>query len=296
MADGIVAKEPEGSLVWLASYPKSGNTWLRALLAAYLNEQPIDGFDLVGSTSGDRAVFDNTTGLSSSDLTDDEIDLLRPAAYRRQAAGRSTPCFMKVHDAWYRSLAEEPIFPADRSRGAILVVRHPMDVAVSYAHHMGHADYEVAVDHLGNAEEVMGGGRQRQFRQRTFGWSGHYRSWTCQNEIAVLTIRYEDMLADTAGVLRRVVTFLDLPAERIDARIAHAVDAARFDRLQALEVAQGFVERPVAAQRFFRSGRAGDGIAGLSARLKRRIIDEHGAAMRELGYSRDGSDVLKPAR
>ena len=61
--------------VWLASYPKSGNTWLRAVYTALLNgsEPDINSLD-AGDLGASRAVFDAALGLRSADLTPDEVD------------------------------------------------------------------------------------------------------------------------------------------------------------------------------------------------------------------------------
>jgi hypothetical protein len=284
-------------LVWLASYPKSGNTWTRILLANFLRESVDDDAQedriaLTGSISSDRVLFDNATGLPSSDLTAAEIDLLRPGAYRAMAAGRDGARFIKAHDAYQLNAAGEPIFPAEATRGAVLLVRHPMDVAVSFAHHVGAESMAFMVRSLGNPEHVMAGEGKRQIHQRTGGWSGHYLSWTRQDAIPLIVVRYEDMLADTAAQLVRILDFLGIPGSGDRARIDRAVALSRFDRLQELETREGFAEIPVKAQRFFRSGRAGEGIEQLPPRLRQRILDEHGPVMAELGYSHLGADSL----
>ena len=284
-------------LVWLTSYPKSGNTWTRILLANFLRENIDDDTEedriaLTGSISSDRVLFDNATGLPSSDLTAAEIDLLRPAAYRAMAAGRNEARFIKAHDAYQANAAGEPIFPAEVTRGAVLLVRHPMDVAVSFAHHVGAASPAVTVRSLGDPDHVMAGEGKRQIHQRTGGWSGHYLSWTRQDAIPLIVVRYEDMLADTGAQLVRILDFLGIAGSSDPQRIDSAVALSRFERLQGIETREGFAEIPVKAERFFRSGRAGEGIERLPLRLRQRILDEHGPVMAELGYSHVGADSL----
>lgn len=270
-------------ICWLASYPKSGNTWTRILLGNLLRTAGDDRVvALGGAISSNRTMFDNLTGLASADLTDDEIDLLRPRGYRLMAREAQRRLFIKVHDAWHANAAGEPLFPADVSAGAIYLVRDPMDVAVSYAYHQGHQDFVRVVAQMGNRAHVMAGGKGAQLRQKTFGWSGHYASWHEQDEIPVLTLRYEDMLADTGAALARMADFLGIAADA--ARIGEAVAASRFEALQEREVREGFRERPERAARFFRSGRSGEGAERLPDGLRARIRDDHGELMDRLGY------------
>lgn len=288
-------------LVWLTSYPKSGNTWTRILIGNFLREQKWDedGADrpdsirTTGTISSNRANFDEAAGLPSSDLTPGEIDLLRPQAYRQMAReAEQSSVFVKTHDAYHINSDGLAIFPADCSRGAVLIVRHPMDVALSYAHHMGHQDSERAVASLGDARHTMAGEGKRQFQQLTMGWSGHYLSWTRQDAIPVCVVRYEDLLADTARQFSRMLRFLGIPGADDEERVAHAVALSSFGRLQAIEARDGFGEIPVRAKRFFRSGKAGEGIEQLPAHLRQRILEQHAPVMAELGYSEYGAGPL----
>lgn len=279
--------QPGGGICWLASFPKSGNTWTRILLSHLIAREWIDEDHfaaLTGSLSSNRPLFDNATGLSSSDLTDDEIDLLRPSIYRDMAEEADRRLYTKVHDGYHDCGNGEPLFPADCSYGAIYLVRHPYDVAVSYANHQGHEDYDRIVTQLNNPEHVMAGSKSSQLRQRTLGWSGHYRSWHEQREIPLLTLRYEDMLADTAACLARMAGFLGLPEKDDREAIATAVEESRFERLREKEDRFGFRERPEKTGRFFRAGRAGDGRKVLTGEQRERIYAANRDVMEELGY------------
>lgn len=287
----------ERPLCWIVSYPKSGNTWTRLLLARLLEQDGEAGATGTRDTGlfhgasllfSQRMPFDRSTGLDSTELDEAEIDELRAPAWRAIARQAQSPMLVKAHDAWRCTAGGEAIFPADVSRGAIYLVRDPRDVAVSYAHHSGHGDFARTVAKMSDPKAAAAGGHHQQLRQVTYGWSGHYRSWHGQREIPVLTIRYEDMLADTAGCLTRMARFLGIDAARDPRRIAYAVEASSFAAMRAREEEQGFSERPEKSRRFFRSGRSGEGRETLPENLQQELLAVHGGLMEELGYIAPG--------
>ena len=289
-AAGCADRADGRPFVWLASYLKSGNTWTRLLLANFLadSEQAVHinhiGEPLPGILPCDRDWFDRATGLSSSDCTDDEVEPLRPAALRACAAeaggGRR---FCKVHDALHDTAAGEPLFPEDVSAGAVCLVRNPLDVAVSWAFHVGGKDFSEVVTRMNDRSCVLGGGCGPQLRQRLLDWSGHVESWRAA-PFPVLVVRYEDLLADAVGQLARMTRFLGLEGAADGRRLRRAVAAADFTRLQEQEARDGFHERVGRGGRFFRSGRSGDWRRHLSASQARRVTRRHGAVMRTCGY------------
>lgn len=277
-----------GNLVWLASYPKSGNTWVRLLLGNLLNlkddsaEQ--DELNPVSGISSARWPFEQIGGLNTYDLTPSEIDHLRPDVYREIAKSDPAPTFVKVHDAYQINASGQAIFPAECSRAAIYIVRNPLDVAVSYSHHLGDLSFERIVAIMQDDDHTIGGKNKDQLHQFLGSWSGHYLSWTRQNAIPVLVVKYEDLSGNTAKELKRIAEFADLPASSFTMSFADAVEASRFDRLQEIEAQRGFVEKPQNASRFFRSGRSGEGREKLCPELQSVLIGQHTEVMDELGY------------
>jgi aryl sulfotransferase len=274
---------------WLASYPKSGNTWMRMLLANYYSEhdQPHD-INAPGVTNGiasSRVRFDELLCLDSSILTDDEVARLQPHTFEVLVELYPAAQWMKVHDAQRRSADGTWLLPPHVSGRAVYLIRNPLDVAVSRAFHDGHGEMHKAVTMLCTPDAAVAGGNSAQLRQVMGDWSQHVASWVDQDDIPVMVVRYEDMLADTARELARVIAFAR-PDDVIDqARLAQAVGNAAFDRLQAAEAEQGFREVGRRQERFFRSGKAGDWVNHLSAEQVDRICSTHGAMMRRFGYS-----------
>lgn len=284
-----MTSEAGGGIIWLASYPKSGNTWMRMLLAHYTkeNDTPHD-INAPGVTNGiasSRARLDELLGLSSSDLTDDEAHGLRPAMSRLLVQQNPAAQWIKVHDAQERMAGQDWLFPPEISIGAVYIVRDPRDVAVSRAYHDGHQDMDRAVAFVCNTDQTVSGGRKTQLRQFMGDWSHHVHSWLDDAAMPVLLVRYEDMLADTARELRRVLSFA-LPDQPIDeARLADAVAASAFETLQKAEAENGFRERTSRQDRFFRNGKSGDWHNHLTAQQALTICNQHRTMMDRLGYT-----------
>ena len=275
-------------IVWLASFPKSGNTWFRMLLAnlaaGEAGPADINGLEESGGIAGSRLEFEAVTMLDSALLADDEIDRLRPRVYAHIAAGLTEQRWMKAHDAYALNRDGEPTLGRGVARRIVYIVRDPRDVAVSYAHHTD-STIDKAIETMNAPDKSLAGqrhGMSLQLRQRLLGWSGHAASWLDQTDTPVHLVRYEDLRADPAATFARALAFAERPATPEE--IARAVRHADFAELQRQEREKGFSERLSTSAPFFRSGRAGGWREVLSAEQVRRLEEAHGPMMRRLGY------------
>jgi len=104
-----------GGIIWLASYPKSGNTRLRIFLTNLRRdgEEPVNINELdEGPIASGRALFEEATGIEASYLTAEEIDRLRPEVCERLAAGAKEVLFLTVHDAYTYGADGRPLLSA----------------------------------------------------------------------------------------------------------------------------------------------------------------------------------------
>jgi hypothetical protein len=277
-------------IVWLASYPKSGNTWMRAFLTALLNpgKDAVDINNMVPSTiASSRQLFDELTGVSASDLLPDEIERLRPAIYRQNAMESNELIYHKIHDAWIRLPGGEPLVPADVTRAVIYIIRNPLDVAVSFAHHL-HTGIDKTIGIMNNPEYAFCDRRDRlanQLRQRLLTWSGHVRSWVDESGLPVLVIRYEDMSAQPEITFTKAVQFIGL--QHTQDEINTALELCNFSRLQQQEKEKGFTEKSARSPSFFRKGIVGDWQKSLNKEQVSRIVEKHGVVMKKYGYLDD---------
>ncbi len=294
--------------IWLASYPKSGNTWFRMLVANLsATDKPVDINDLPerGGIASARGPFDHLTLIDSGLLTHDEIDGLRPRVYEELASGAQddeydTPedappvRFVKVHDAYTLTASGEALLAGKRGAdGAIVIVRDPRDVAPSVANHH-RCSVNEAISFINDFTASYSGTTHRQngqLRQKLPSWSAHVASWLDQTDIPVHLIRYEDMRADTIGTFRRALDFAGRSARDEDVR--RAVRYADFTELRRQEQDKGFAESPHRpGGLFFRRGEIGAWRDELTTEQATRLEMIHAPMMRRLGYELTGATPL----
>jgi aryl sulfotransferase len=274
-------------IIWLASFPKSGNTWFRIFLANLTAGEngpaDINNLDERGGIASSRHEFEAATMLDSGLLSHDDIDDLRPRVYEAIAAGAAEQRWIKVHDAYTSTTAGEPLLGRTAGR-AVYLVRDPRDVAVSLAHHNS-TSIDDAIKLMGAVEGALCRGRKGlapQLRQKLTGWSGHVTSWIDQTDAPVHVLRYEDLAAAPAECFAGALEFAGRSATPTE--IERAVRHADFAELQRQEGEKGFAERMSRTAPFFRSGRRGSWRETLSGEQVARIEEAHAPMMQRLGY------------
>lgn len=275
--------------IWLASFPKSGNTWLRLLLANLLcaEEQPVDINDLPlpAAPLVNRAAMDKMTLIDSSLLLRHEIDLLRPAWTREMLAQQSGHRYIKTHDNYRLNHENQPVFGRDPSMRALYVVRDPRDVAVSLSHHYGCTlDQGIMYMNRSSIHTTLQIKRYvSRFDDVLCSWTEHVTSWLEQMDMPLHVLRYEDLLARPVDTFTAALAFLDLQMTHDE--VERAVRFSAFDQLQKQERNTGFRERLKGSTApFFRSGRAGAWSDVLSPEQAQCIVDTHQPLMQQLGY------------
>ncbi len=273
-----------GGILWLSSYPKSGNTWLRAYLANLFKnpEKPIPINDLPNFALGDNFLvhYAQFSGKKAEDITPEDIVTLRPRIHDWFATSRGDTVFVKTHNAC--ALADgQPLITPSATAGAIYVIRNPFDVAVSFTHHL-QAPIQNAVDIL-CAEQHVQPPPEGQIEQVLLSWSGHVRSWTTAPGMRLHVVRYEDMQDAPLRAFRKVSKFLGLPDDK--PRIRKAIQFSSYDELKSQEDRGGFIEaRPDGKAKFFRAGKSGSWRGVLTESQVDQLIEAHHDVLREHRY------------
>jgi hypothetical protein len=282
-------------IIWIASYPKSGNTWVRVFIHNLLREMhgnPEDAQNING-LSRHRDInpepYQQLLGRPPSECSPEEIARVRPEVQRLVAAAKSEPFFMKTHLIMARCYGFSTI-NLDATLAAIYVVRNPLDVAISYAHHSAQSiDHIIA--HMADPVLQLPASEQRVY-EVLGSWSSHVASWMSVFDRPVFIMRYEDMLRSPLVVFGRLAGFLRLAPTRD--QLQRAIDKSSFSELRRQEQEKGFSEKPAAAKRFFRTGTADQWRDVLTKEQVQRVVYAHAPMMQRAGYllPNCGGDVL----
>lgn len=273
-----------GNICWIASYPKSGNTWLRAFIANYLVNQPrpVDLNALYQHSQGEARAERYSRFVPGGDTTAldlEEICAIRPLVHADMAHEAQGTIFVKTHN-FHGAFRNRPLHNAAVTSGAIYVVRNPLDVAISLAHYFNFT-IDQAIDFM--AEELIGTMNEaNHVPQVISSWSINVCSWTEPPSPSVLVVRYEDLLEKPVKAFRKVVALMGLP--RDDARLRRAISFTSFRQMRAQEVSGGFVERHEEASSFFRIGRKDQWREQLSEEQVARLVSQHHEQMERFRY------------
>ena len=281
---------PKG-IVWIASYPKSGNTWVRIFLYQLMrimggHPREDDEINKLDRASAYEVrlfgLFEQFLGKPLAAASRTEVIHVRPQVHAAIAQRAPAVALIKTHNILGRIGGIATINLAV-SRGTVYIVRDPRDVALSLASHLGAP--------LDEAIRVMAskGFRTENKAEAAFEiwgtWSEHVYSWTSEPTDALLVVRYEDLKADP---IRHFTAISDhLRQKPTPQQIAEAVELSAFDKLRQAENRRDFRERSPRAERFFRFGRAGVWRDVLTSAQAQRIVDDHHEQMRRFGYLAD---------
>jgi hypothetical protein len=270
-------------IIWLASYPKSGNTWMRAFLHNLFRD-PDEAYDInkITDFSTSDSAIDWYTAQDKRDWT--EWSVLDVARMRRGAQLamcqlKKDDIFVKTHNASVK-FHGYPMMHQDLTAGSIYIVRNPLDVCISLSHHYG-TDIDTTINIL--ADPSIGSKTNDKIVYEVHkSWSVHVDSWTNPPRPGLAVLRYEDMLNNPIKTFGGLTQFLGLNPPR--KRLERAIERASFKTLRRQEDEKGFKEKSPFAQKFFREGRAGQWRELLTPAQIDKVVDQNKEQMQRFGY------------
>ena len=272
--------EYPGKARWIASFPKSGNTWVRLLINAYLTGTA--DINHMCYTKGDISRFSHQAvcaGILES-LSEREIIQYRPAALLNDIMYRKyVPVIFKTHHT-QKVFAGIELIPKQITYSGIYIVRDPRAVALSLASHNGQSITK-AINNMCDDEHKLCHKSSKIFHYVS-SWTAHVESWTKDTQIPTLLVKYEDLVDDPEMWLAQILKILGY--KNIDKRaVKKAVKVTELSKLQEQEKNKGFIERlGVSSKDFFEP--KGDWKEVLTEKQIKRIELDHGDMMTKLGY------------
>ena len=276
-------------IIWLASYPKSGNTWVRAFLSSILySEKGINDFstlhkieqfpkkehfeDLIEDLQNPKKIFENWKNAQNKINLNKNIKLL------------------KTHHVLCK-IDNFEFTDNSNSLGVIYVVRDPRTVLLSIKHHFGMKSLDEARDFITNENIWLGVNKSEKYKNKSNkvptligSWRVNYLSW--KNKIQnYLIVKYEDLLENPQREFFKISKFIEklMNCKFDEEKIKNAIETTSFQTLQKLEEKGLFTEQGQGA-RFFNSGPNTD----WKTQLDKNIIDEINLKFKnemvELGY------------
>ncbi len=268
-------------ILWLASYPKSGNTWMRVFLSAYRNHGYAE-INKTGPFSYDdmsKYTYQVVSPKPYTEMKPQEMAAVRGAYLVHMTnLGQGDRLFLKTHSC-IGHLADFPAIPEILTEGAIYLMRDPRDVCVSYAHHC-----QMSIDETIEFMTKEGATINHDTRYHALGtWSQHVISWV-DPEVGFPRhfVRYEDMKKHTLKTFKNTVEFLGW--EYDEDIMKKTLEAVKFSNLRKQEDKDGFREQSYSGAKFFRKGEVGSWKEELTNEQAQRIVDAFGDTMEKLGY------------
>lgn len=274
-----------GNIVWLASYPKSGNTWMRAFIYNLIENPSRPGriADLPGYFEEESKPrwyepYAGDGGVAALDF--DQAMALRPQVHQDIADSRDRgSIFTKTHNM-FGQLQGIPLHNLSVMAAAVYIVRNPLDVVLSVADHFG-LSVDAAIEFMAN-EETGTPTNEENVAGFVGSWSTHVQSWTLQPHPAIAVVRYEDLQDKPLKTFGSVAKLLGLAGDKN--RLRKAIQFSSFRELKQQELANGFIERSPNSKHFFRKGSKNQWAQALSEQQIAVMVERHREQMQRFGY------------
>ncbi len=271
------------NIVWLASYPKSGNTWCRLFLAKIMYDiQQINNIPIPIYSS--KEMIDPFSDIDISELPLSELHFLRLEAFKKKSEEKESLFPVKIHDKFVKTCFNMPFLPFEYTLMAIYIIRNPLDICISLSKHLGNS-IDATIQKMNSPNYMFAHNHYRylsQLPQHLDTWSQHVNSWTTQQEVPVYIIKYEDLICAPHETFSKLLHKLDIPYS--EEQLQNALRFCSFDNLKKQEQQYGFYERSFYTEQFFSTGKAGYYKEILNSQQIETIIQHHFKIMKQYNY------------
>ena len=284
-------------IIWLASYPKSGNTWLRFYIISLLM-----GKQTNLNLNHLRAIMNYPHSTQFEDLVSDLFDFDEIAknwiTSQNKINSNKNLRFFKTHNMLGKFRGN--LFTnSENTLGSIYIVRDPRNVVTSVKNHYSLSNYEEATKFIFNENQVLSlSDRQKDLylKSKKFpltqfvgSWKTHYLSWKNMKKNYLL-VRYEDLVESPKNEFTKIADFVGnlLKLKFTEDQIDNAISLSSFDKLEKMEKDNGFTESTIdkdgKRNKFFFLGPKNDWKKIIDNNTKSLIEKEFESEMKELKY------------
>jgi len=269
-------------IIWLASYPKSGNTWLRSFLTNYINKHTSNfDFTLLKQIKRfPRQELYDQLKVNSTKFTDIASNWINMQEFINL---KNEFTYLKTHNAMC-TINNYPFTNSRNTSGVIYLVRDPRDVILSYSNHLNKS-IEYTFNIMKNNSYELFPHSEKSVNEVLMGsWSENYKSWRDYNSVKKIIIKYEDLLLNPYENFYKIINYLNkINNLTIDEEmIKKSIDNTNFKKLQNLEKKGGFDE--LKTGNFFRKGKSGNWKNELDKKIISQIKEAFNEEMKELKY------------
>lgn len=274
-------------IVWLASYPESGNKLTQSLLHNLISGRPegryINKFQKSFHFEANSEWYEDKVVGTPQTVTPELLAQARPKVQEALANLNPGSSFVSTHNC-LGALYGQPLINAAVTAAAIYTIRNPLDVAVSMLPYFNQ-DPDLVIKQLNNAQ-AMTNVTDHHVPEVLSSWSAHVASWVNKPNKILHVVRYEDFLTDLAGTFQGIVDFLKLSPE--EDRMARALKNGSIEASLQHEQTGGFSELRRFDGAFFQHASQGRWRELLSDDQVQQIISPHRAMMEKFNYIPDG--------
>ena len=277
-------------IIWLASYPKSGNTLMRSFLSSYFfSKDGTFSFELLKNIkqypNGDLFT---QCGVNIEDPHEIAKSHIRVQEFINK--DKKSFKFLKTHSSFVK-MDGFSFTDLDNTLGVIHIVRDPRDVVVSFAHH-NNQSIEKTTEMI-NKNFALGASKKERVPVYMGSWSFNYNSWKIfKNKEKYLLIKFEDLIQNKEENFKKILDFIKKLTkskfEIDDKKIKKILQQIEFEKLKKLEEKEGFSEAKTDKKgkkiAFFRLGKINNWKSRLDTNIKTSIEVACQKEMKELGY------------
>ena len=230
-------------IIWIASYPKSGNTYLRSFLASYYfsNDGKFSFEHLLNIHQFPNMKFSKIKSISKEQASRNWI------FNQNSFFSKNNFNLVKTHNCLYPFKNNE-FTTKNETLGAIYIVRDPRNVITSLTHHYS-LSYNEALKHMiDNESSLLEKSHELDHSNFTYlnSWSNHYKSWKNNFLFEVLFVKYEDLQRDKENIFKKIILFINKLTGRdlkIDEKkFLNSIKSTNFSNLKNKELNEGFEE------------------------------------------------------